>query len=82
MSFETTELYFKTNENHEVTEIIKRDRNDAHILIEEFMVIANEEVAKWCHKRKIPYLSRFHDAPNDESSHIIEEIIGKTPSKN
>ena len=81
MSFETTELHFKTNANHEVTEIIKRDRNDAHILIEEFMVIANEEVAKWCYKRKIPYLSRFHDAPNEESFKIIEEIIGKMPQK-
>ena len=59
ISFETTELYFDFEKNsHTPIGIRKRDRNDAHRLIEEFMVLANEEVAKWCTKRKIPFLSR------------------------
>lgn len=45
------------------------------MLIEEFMVLANEEVAKWCQKRKIPFLSRVHDAPNEESSNVIHTIL-------
>lgn len=67
MSFDTTELYFSFEKNsHTPNKIRKRERNDAHILIEEFMVLANEEVAKWCSKRQIPYLSRVHDAPSEE----------------
>ena len=57
------------------------------MMIEEFMVLANEEVAKWCIKRKIPFLSRVHDAPSVEKireilsvllankEHLTEELI-------
>lgn len=52
------------------------------MLIEEFMVLANEEVAKWCTKRKIPFLSRIHDEPSDEGLRIIENILKNSPQKN
>ncbi len=82
ISFETTELYFQfENNSHIPTGIKKRERNNAHILIEEFMVIANEEVAKWCTKRKIPFLSRIHDEPSDEWLRIIENILRENPQK-
>ena len=82
ISFETTELYFDFEKNsHTPIGIRKRDRNDAHRLIEEFMVLANEEVAKWCTKRKIPFLSRVHDEPNDEGIQILENILGKNRKK-
>jgi ribonuclease R len=45
------------------------------MMIEEFMVLANEEVAKWCIKRKIPFLSRVHDAPSAEKSREIVDIL-------
>lgn len=77
IEFETTELYFDFDEKNTKTptKIKKRERNDAHMLIEEFMVIANEEVAKWCSKRKIPFLSRVHPEPSEESTKIIENIL-------
>jgi ribonuclease R len=45
------------------------------MMIEEFMVLANEEVAKWCVKRKIPFLSRVHDAPSAEKSREIHDVL-------
>lgn len=54
----------------------KRKRVRTHFLIEEFMVLANEEVAKWCAKKNLPFLSRIHDLPPDENQVIIREIIG------
>lgn len=76
--FETTELFFDLDDKKIFAENIKkRERNDAHRLIEEFMVLANEEVAKWCVKRKIPFLSRLHTPPSEEAEATIYEIMGK-----
>lgn len=78
IAFEKTELYFELDKDGITPKTIKkRERNDAHKLIEECMVITNEEVAKWCRKRKIPFISRVHAPPSDESSVIIREVIGK-----
>lgn len=49
------------------------------------MVLANEEVAKWCHAKWIPFLSRVHGLPGNEQTEIIQAIIGlhkKDNSKN
>ncbi len=39
------------------------------------MVLANEEVAKWCQTKGIPFLSRVHDAPSAEKTREIQELI-------
>ncbi len=39
------------------------------------MVLANEEVAKWCHKHNIPFLSRVHGLPGNEQTEIIQGIL-------
>lgn len=44
-------------------------------MIEEFMVLANEEVAKWCDQRGIPFLSRVHGIPSQTSMTLIREIL-------
>ncbi len=73
--FETTECYFTMDAERNVIDIKKRSRNDAHMLIEECMVLANEEVAKWCVGKKLPFLSRIHSAPGDEQEKMIAEIM-------
>ena len=76
ITFETTECYFTLDTKRNITAITKRERNDAHMMIEEFMVLANEEVAKWCVKEKLPFLSRIHAKPGPEQSKIIAEVLG------
>lgn len=73
--FETTECYFELDEERNIKNIKKRERNEAHMMIEEFMVLANEEIAKWCVIKKIPFLSRIHEAPSAEKTREIQEII-------
>ncbi len=41
------------------------------------MVLANEEVAKWCESNGIPFLSRVHGLPGNEQTEIIQEILRK-----
>lgn len=72
--FETRESKFQFSETGEVIAIRPRERQASHELIEEFMVIANEEVAKWCRKYGIPFLSRIHEPPPMEQSSDLRKI--------
>ncbi len=73
--FDMTECYFDLDTERNVENIHKRERHDAHMMIEEFMVLANEEVAKWCSTKKIPFLSRVHEAPTEEKEGDIRAIL-------
>lgn len=42
--------------------------NQAHSMIERFMVAANEAIAQWLYARGVPALYRAHDAPDEEST--------------
>ncbi|MBC7503717.1 RNB domain-containing ribonuclease, partial [Candidatus Gracilibacteria bacterium] len=92
ITFESTEIYFDFGTTHENDDkngekqaktpkhIKKRERNDAHKLIEEFMVLANEEVAKWCQRHGLPFLSRVHGLPGNEQTEIIQAILRSSKS--
>jgi len=46
--------------------ILKRLRLNAHMLIEEFMIAANEATAEFMTDRKRPFIYRVHDDPDEE----------------
>ena len=74
--FESSEPTFTFDANDNITNIEKRERGPSHMMIEEFMVLANEEVAKWCTKHSLPFLSRIHHLPPEDNAKIIREIVG------
>ncbi len=49
-----------------IEEIVKRERKESHRLIEEFMIAANEAVARFFEERSIPALYRIHEPPEKE----------------
>ncbi|MBS1959176.1 MAG: ribonuclease R [Bdellovibrionales bacterium] len=51
----------------EPNDIVVRERNDAHRLIEEFMIAANESVTEWMLERKLPFIYRIHEEPSPEA---------------
>lgn len=51
----------------EPTDIRVRERNDAHRLIEEFMIAANESVTEWILERRLPFIYRIHEEPSPEA---------------
>jgi ribonuclease R len=46
----------------------------AHIMIERFMVAANEAIATWLQSRGVPALYRVHAPPDSESAADLDEI--------
>ncbi|QJA06806.1 ribonuclease R [Thermosulfurimonas marina] len=48
----------------EIRDIVRRERHLAHFLIEEFMIAANEAVARYLEERGYPFLYRVHEAPD------------------
>lgn len=66
LDLDIPEPYFELDENEKVKVVQPRERNDAHILIENFMVIANETVAKHYATRKYPFIYRVHEKPTRE----------------
>lgn len=66
LDFEIPEVQFVFDENGMAVDFEKRERNDAHRLIEDFMVLANQRVAKEFCDREIPFLYRVHESPRKE----------------
>lgn len=69
ISFEKPEVRFKLDENGTPVGIYTRERKDAHLLIEDFMLLANETVAKFGAKLAAgkvpkPFVYRVHDKPD------------------
>lgn len=55
--------------------IIKAERNIAHKIIEEFMLVANETVASHFTKLEIPALYRVHDEPDPAKIIELSEFV-------
>ncbi|HUL58483.1 MAG TPA: ribonuclease R [Anaeromyxobacteraceae bacterium] len=49
-----------------VVGIERRPRNRAHRIVEEFMLAANEAVARWFGARELPTIYRVHGLPDEE----------------
>jgi ribonuclease R len=71
VNFETTEVKFKLDEKGKPLAVIPKVRKDAHKLIEEFMLLANKQVATFVYnykklKEKNTFVYRIHDFPDPE----------------
>jgi len=63
IDFESREVSFRLGANGEVVQLGAYERNDAHKLIEECMIAANVEAAKFLQKKRIPTPYRVHAPP-------------------
>lgn len=58
-----------------MTGVVKRDRLDAHKLIEEFMILANVAAAKALEAKNAPCIYRIHDRPSTEKLDSAREFL-------
>jgi ribonuclease R len=68
IDFETEEVKFKLDENGKPIGVYKKQRLDTHKLVEEYMLLANKEVAEFIYKgqKKGAFVYRVHDVPDQE----------------
>jgi ribonuclease R len=72
IDFESTEIKFKLDENGKPIAVYKKERLDAHRLVEEYMLLANREVAEYTSKRNKELRTekngvyRVHESPDLE----------------
>lgn len=77
IDFETQELKFNLNKNKKIASMSPVIRNDAHKMIEEFMLCANVATANFLDAHKIPSLFRSHDGPTDKKLTALREFLSE-----
>ncbi len=77
MDFITTETRIVFGPERKIEQIVPLERNEAHMLIEEFMVAANVAAADFLRKNKIPTLYRVHEGPTAEKLEALREFLSE-----
>ncbi|VAX10000.1 3'-to-5' exoribonuclease RNase R [hydrothermal vent metagenome] len=77
IDFDTTETRIVFGEDRKIEKIVPVVRNDAHRLIEEFMIMANVATARYLLKNKIPALYRIHEGPKLVKLEALREFLGE-----
>jgi len=77
IDFDTTETRIVFGEDRKIDEIVPLVRNDAHKLIEEFMILANVSAAKFLLKNKVPALYRVHGSPKETKIEGLKEFLAE-----
>ena len=75
IDFDLKEPEFILDDAGMVEEIVALERNVAHRLIEEFMLLANETVAQHLEEGGVPVLYRIHEEPDPLKVAEFEEFI-------
>ncbi|UXI69819.1 ribonuclease R [Tahibacter amnicola] len=75
IDFESAEVKFRLAPSGEVVQLGAEPRNDAHRLIEECMIAANVEAARFLNKKHIPALYRVHESPPEGKYQDLLEFL-------
>jgi ribonuclease R len=75
LDFEAPEVKVLLDDRGGVADIREYPRNDAHRLIEECMIAANVEAAKFLKKRGLPALFRIHGKPDEERMEELKRFL-------
>ncbi|HEY8205965.1 MAG TPA: ribonuclease R [Myxococcaceae bacterium] len=76
IDFDLPETRIVLDEDGKPRRIERRDRKDAHRLVEECMLAANEAVAKFFQDSELPSIYRFHGEPDPEKLAAFAELAG------
>ncbi len=76
IDFDVAETKVELDAEGKPSRMVRRERLDAHRLIEECMLAANEAVARYFRTRGVLTLNRYHGAPDEEKLEAFVELAG------
>ena len=77
IDFETVETKIEFDSQRKISQIVPTSRNDAHMIIEECMLMANVCAADFLSRYKVPALFRVHNGPSDQKLDNLREFLGE-----
>jgi ribonuclease R len=81
IAFDTAEIKVKLDENGKPIEVVTKERKETNMLIEDFMLLANESVAEYLaeqsKKAKLDdsFIYRVHDQPNPDKIEDLAQFL-------
>jgi ribonuclease R len=75
LDFDAPELKVHFGADGRIAALVEQPRNDAHRLIEECMIAANVEAARFLKKHRIPTLFRVHGQPEEEKLQTLRQFL-------
>jgi ribonuclease R len=76
LNLETEEVSFVFDEAGLPVDAKPYPHHDAHVMIEEFMLMANEAVARFFTRKQLPTIYRVHDEPDPLKLEVFRSIAG------
>lgn len=75
MDFDAPEIKVRFGTDGRIAAFVEQQRNDAHRLIEECMVAANVQAARFLKKHRIPTLYRVHGKPEEDRLEQLRQFL-------
>ena len=75
IEFETIETRVVFGKNGKIDCIVPTERNEAHKIIEEAMLLANVTTAHFLEKKKLPTLYRVHESPEESRLLALKDFL-------
>nr|HPQ94889.1 ribonuclease R [Thiolinea sp.] len=75
IDFETVETRIVFGEDRKIAQLLPRERNDAHRIIEECMILANVCAARFLTRHEMPTLYRNHDYPDPDKLEDLRTFL-------
>lgn len=75
IAFNVPEVKFMLDENGKAIDVFKYEEGVSNGIIEQFMLMANEAVALFGQKHKLPFIYRVHEAPDSEKEQNLRDIL-------
>ena len=77
IDFETVETKIEFDSQRKISQIVPTSRNDAHMIIEECMLMANVCAADFLTRHKVHGLFRVHNGPSEQKLDNLREFLGE-----
>lgn len=75
IDFDLPEARVVLSDEGEPVDIAKVERLSSHRLVEDFMLLANQVVAKTAGEKKLPVLYRIHESPSQDKTEKLRDFL-------